>query len=57
MESTTLSVEQIKSIFLREAVFKEHYELQKSQPELYSSVLILLLNQGVEFSVGMTNHH
>lgn len=51
MESQ-LSIEQIKAIFLREGVFIEHFNIQKSQPELYTSVLILLLNQGVEFSVG-----
>ena len=47
-----LNVEEIKSFFLKESSFTEHYELQKSQSDLYSSVLILLLQQGVDLSVG-----
>jgi hypothetical protein len=48
-----MEIEQIKQQFLKESTFKEIYDLQKKDPIAYKSVLVLLLNQGVELSVGM----
>lgn len=44
--------EELKQFFLKENKFTDHYNRQKNEAGLYKSVLMLLINQGVDLSVG-----
>jgi len=53
LDGSAYSATELKNLFLQESTtFKEHFDAQTQQYPVYASVLLLLLNQGVELSTG-----